>query len=207
MTKRRTKPGKAALDALGYHKGPDTLERDLAGYFSAFRQTPKNDRDAAGVCFAFLSILMIYAAMRKGAAKTDRHDKEWGLPPEDVVPVPWWVIDVATRGWVRYLRSPPSVSLGEAYGIEGGGQGRHPYKNRIATYTRDWKIALDVWHRVQQAKKQGEKLPIRDGAIPAVAVALGFEESTVERAWKRHGKMIKAAYQNWTKTSGSSDHD
>jgi hypothetical protein len=58
----KKKPGEVVLEAMGYHKGPETLDRDLNRYWRAFQQAPYND---VANYYAFTSIAMIMAAWSK----------------------------------------------------------------------------------------------------------------------------------------------
>ena len=190
----KKRPGAVALDAMGYHKGPETLDRDLEGYWKTFQEAPGYD---VASYFAFTSIIMIMAAGSKHSNSLPDPDPQWGLPPQDRVPVPWWVVQVLTTGWLRYLKADPGVTLGEAFRLEGGGQGKKRYRDVIEKITRDWKLALDVWDFTQEKRLEGERISIKDRAIPEVAERTGLGEDVVKRAWGTHKEMAKAMHQDW----------
>lgn len=193
------KPGEAAFNAMGYHKGPETLDRDLGRYWEAFQGTPGHD---VASYYAFTSIIMIMAAWSKHSKSLPDPDPEWGLPPQDRVPVPWWVVNVLTTAWLRYLSAGPGVTMGEAFRLEGGGQGKRKYRDVIEKYTRDWKLALDVWHFHQEKKFEGKPISIKDKAIPEIAERTGLGEDVVRRAWNTHKEMVKAMYREWAQNVG-----
>ena len=188
------KPGKQTLRDLGWRKGPDTLERDLEGYWRAFQESPHDD---VASYMAFTSVIMVVAAWAEFSKTLPNRDPQWGMPPLDCVPVPWWVLDVITSGWLRYMHAPSGQSLGEAFRLEGGGQGKKRYREIVEKYTRDWKLALDVWHLVQSRRSQGERVSIKDDAIPEVAGRTGLSEDTVRRAWNAHKGLVKSRYDAW----------
>ena len=90
-----------------------------------------------------------------------------------------------------------ALTLGEVFQMEGGGQGKGRYKDKIEKYTRDWKLALDVWHFVQEKRSKGERVSIKDEAIPEIAESTGLGEDVVRRAWRAHKEMAKDMYKDW----------
>ena len=150
------RPGRRTFEKLGFGHGPETLERDLEGYWREFQNQPS---EANGSAYAFVSLIMIYAAWERFSKTLPDSNREWGLPPQDRVPVPWWVVRLLTEGFVRYWHSDTGVTLGEAFRLEGGGQGKKPFKEMLDKSTRDWLLALDVWDT--QLAKEGSGRPFK----------------------------------------------
>ncbi len=193
------KPDKNTLEELNFTRGPDTLERDLAAYWY---EVQREDTDAATTYWAFTSIMMIAAWGHEKSKKLEKPDADWGLPPCDLVPVPWWVLRQLAPCWLNYINSPAGKTFGEAFNLEGGGQGKQRYRDTIDKFTRDWKIALDVLH--WQTSNKNSTL---EQAIFEIADNSGLSDETIKRAWNKYKERVKPAYEYWVNTSGSDDHD
>ena len=110
------------------------------------------------------------------------------------IPVPWWIVDILGPGWQRYMGSPERSTLGEALGIEGGGQGKHPAKREWTNYLRDLNLAIAVAEFRNQNFQRGKRLSL-EKARKRVATYADCSEDMVIRAWKKHGPKVKASLE------------
>ena len=112
--------------------------------------------------------------------------REFFKPPSlnkiDFVPVPFWAVDTIAAGWVQYRAQKfAGRSMGEAFGIEGGKQGkrsvqgRHPAKRKWNMWLRNLRLAAEL-HSLRQDKSYEQ-------AVAAVAEKWEVSDSTVKRAW------------------------
>jgi hypothetical protein len=113
--------------------------------------------------------------------------KEWG---DEFVSVPAPLILALVDAWRLYQRSPTGVTLGEAFGIEGGGQGKKPKKDLQRNRDRRRKLAADVENEYLASGHEG--VPIsREQARQIVAEREGVSIQTVELAEKEYGPGIR----------------
>ncbi len=111
-----------------------------------------------------------------------------------MIQVPWWVVDILGRGWHRYMEAPERSSLGEALGLEGGGQGKQPAKREWTKYLRDLRLAIAVAEFRNQHFQKGKRLSL-EKAYGLVATKADCSKYKVSRAWKKHGPKVKASLE------------
>lgn len=113
--------------------------------------------------------------------------EEWG---RETMTAPLALILALRNAWSDYKTAPSGRTLGEAFQIEGGAQGKKPMKSRLAIIDRDRRLSREV-EDVYLGAGLAEK-PIRlSDAVQQVADAneLGFE--TVKDAHDRHRKRLR----------------
>jgi hypothetical protein len=74
-----------------------------------------------------------------GAFGPDELDKDWTISPNVKLPVPWIWIRVLGAAWDRYKSE--RGTLGVAFGLEGGGQGKSPTIDKFAQMLDERAIA------------------------------------------------------------------
>lgn len=110
------------------------------------------------------------------------------------LPVPRWIFDTLGCAWITHRKSAPSgKTFGETLGIEGGGQGRKPAKDRWNQYLRDLTLAHEVLIEKQTSTYEE--------ATSNVAGRHGVGKRTVQRAWTEHGSALQAAAESHDNTS------
>ena len=111
-----------------------------------------------------------------------------GPIPDELVPVPWWIINFIAEGWERYRQASPGRALGECFDLEGGGQGKLPAKDVLPKVIRDQALAREVIQIRLQAKKKGIKLSL-EKVFAEVAEKYGLSSDTVRRAYRSVPKI------------------
>ena len=111
-----------------------------------------------------------------------------------MIPVPWWIVDILGRGWHRYMAAPELSTLGEALGLEGGGQGKHPAKREWAKNLRDLRLAIAVAELRNQHFQKGKRLSL-EKAFGLVATMAESSEDIVRIAWRKLGPKVKASLE------------
>lgn len=138
----------------------------LAAYYIAFLSDTKNPQPA----FQALAAVASYWW-------------EEGEPsPTAMVKLPWWVIDVLASGYMLYqdaAEAGRTTTLGEAYNLEGGGQGKEPRIKQKLRFHRDLHIALYIAKRADDGVS-------REQAIAEMADHLQMGESTIRRIWSKY---------------------
>ncbi|MFV0492875.1 MAG: hypothetical protein ACK5M4_13760 [Pseudorhodobacter sp.] len=102
---------------------------------------------------------------------------------EDTVEVPRAWVRVLVEGWKQYKRAPTGTSCGEAFGIEGGGQGKPPAKHRLSKLKDDIHISNEVLITYLQERAGGGR-GSWERACGKVAERREISEETVHRASK-----------------------
>lgn len=114
--------------------------------------------------------------------------REWG---QETITVPLELLLALRGAWTDYKQAPTGTTLGEAFKIEGGEQGRHPMKSKLATIDNARGLAREVEAIYYQVK--GEDNPARlEDAIQAVASKHEVSFETVKEAHKKHRDCIRS---------------
>lgn len=114
---------------------------------------------------------------------------EW-RPPDDLpITIPFWVVRTLVYGWLRYKSAPAGKTVGECFGLEGGGQGKRPAKQKWDQQTRDLTAAVNVAMLRHAAIRNGERLSL-EKAFMEVAEFFDVSPDTIERAWEVYGPQV-----------------
>lgn len=117
--------------------------------------------------------------------------EEWG---EETMVVPLALVLALRDAWVNYRQAPLGKTLGEAFQIEGGSQGKHPMKSRLATIDNGRRLAREV-EVLYLAVENDENALRLEEAIQTVADKNGVSFRTAEEAHKAHRKYIRMALE------------
>lgn len=131
--------------------------------------------------------------------------KDWG---DNTLNVPLSLLLALRDGWTDYKNAYSGKSLGEAFKIEGGGQGAQPMKVTLANIDRARALANAVEARYQQIEQELDAISLIE-AYTEVAHAHGVSLDTVQNAHKAHAQSIRREMAalgllKGPKTSGSS---
>tara|TARA_R110002167_G_scaffold366444_2_gene597249 strand:- start:112941 stop:113459 length:519 start_codon:yes stop_codon:yes gene_type:complete len=131
-------------------------------------------------------------AMLSGRAEAEMQTtwpKEWG---NETITLPLSLILALRSGWDDYRQAPTGRSFGEALQIEGGGQGNHSMKAKLATIDRARGLANQI--EINYIEIEGDQTPMRlDNAIHEVALANSVSFETAKAAHKAHRNDIRDA--------------
>jgi hypothetical protein len=159
-----------------------SMEQKLDWMLSIHRDQFNEDRSSAVLPLHALMLIFEYHAQKGESDETAK------------VAVPWWIVRAICIGITEYaeaFRQHAPKSLGEAMGIEGGGQGREPRWFGAERLTRDIRIAL----RLAFAEIRGEKLEaVKEGISKEASLSM----SQVERIWSANSKRARAAVRQST---------
>ena len=115
--------------------------------------------------------------------------KAWGT---DAVKIPASLIIALVGAWRLYKDGPSGQTLGEAFGIEGGGQGKKRSKDLQATRDRRRRLAADVEVEYRVAEIVGPRIT-QVAAIELVSGKQDIAFSTVEAAHDEYKAEIRSA--------------
>lgn len=102
---------------------------------------------------------------------------------EDTVELPReWIRELVT-GWRKYKNSPSQTTVGEAFGLEGGGQGIRPSRHWLESMNNDTRIANAVVVEYLAERAEG-RVGSWDRAYEEVAEKENVSVDTVKRASK-----------------------
>lgn len=127
---------------------------------------------------------------------------EWGLDHKDLsdmYPISSWQEDTITvpraiahrfyLGWTKYQKSNGALKLGEAFALEGGGQGRSPVRKINKTIDEEKRRANAVVEKAIRAEMNEEPFKL-------LAAYYEVAEDESERTGKRVSpSAVKNAYQ------------
>ena len=188
MTRRKRqgpRPFEIVMDEAGEEAFPWNLQEHLKGCVAAYQIKPSY---SAAVYFALEAIWGIARdvdiRVKTGTLPQEEVNEDWQIPPLKTVPVPWiWIRALATA-WVKYRKE--GGPLGQAFGLEGGGQGKPPAMTKLMQMLDERAIARWIWSRYQEARAAGNQIEIEDVILEAEEK---FDRSdvTVRRAWRRFG--------------------
>lgn len=113
-------------------------------------------------------------------------DEQWIISPHTAIPVPWIWIRALGAAWGKYKTEGGPV--GQAFGLEGGGQGKPPTIAKLEQMLNERAIARWIWSRVEEARAAHKKIRIEDVIQDAVEK---FDRSdvTIRRVWRRFGRL------------------
>ncbi len=159
---------------------PLTRPEELILYLQMQRQLFEADRSNALPAFEALTYIAT---------------EIWGngeTPRDCAVTIPLWIVETLAEGFLRYrdaAENGPSKTFGEAYGIEGGGQGKEPRISIEIRKLRDIRLATTIASR----KEQGIKI---EASIQKMSEETELSCSQVRRIWQKHRKEAVSAVRN-----------
>jgi hypothetical protein len=165
---------------------PWDLDEHLKGCLAAYQLKQSY---GAAVFFA-LEVLWGIArdvGLRAKAGTLDptQLDEHWILSPTITVPVPWmWIRSVSTA-WEKYKTE--GGMLGHAFGLEGGGQGKHPEIAAMMQMLDELAICRWIGSQLQASRAAQKKIRIED-LIQEAANKFDRSDVTIRRAWRRFGR-------------------
>jgi hypothetical protein len=112
---------------------------------------------------------------------------EWG---NETITVPLKLLLALSEVWGEYRQPENKMTLGEAFEIEGGGQGKHSMKEKLATEKGYIRLARKV-EILYIAKEDDEDALTLEEAIEEVAGKEGVAFETVKQAHKKYKKYIR----------------
>jgi hypothetical protein len=148
---------------------PFTLEQDLKTFLIMMADRFQKNRSDSLPAFEALNYIAVYRWQK-------------GDNPPDEVPVPWWVVQALAIGFNLYRDSAQSrtpMTLGEAYNLEGRGQGREPRIQHWFRQLRDIRIVSAI----VMAQANGQKL---EAALQKEVEKTGLSIGQVRRIWEKN---------------------
>lgn len=168
-------PGNRVIEALGWRDGPNQIDRDLEGFWLSFLNYNQNTAEPA------LSALNEIVAER--SFRSDQSDGRFGgMDPKSRVEIPWWVAWAISVGWSAYIVDGATATLGQAFGVEERGQGKHRFVATQKTRNLRFGYALEVAYELASTQPR----PSVEVAVSTIAERFGVSEGTVSKAWKTH---------------------
>lgn len=139
----------------------------------------------------------------------DRHlnnenfPRDWrnNISPEggDHVNIPSWVFRTIVDSWTKYIGGDAGLSLGNAFGVGTGGQGKRKFtREGVKNFRRHFGLAFQVMMACMKADEKGAPLSF-EKAYGDVADRNGVSSQTVGRAYSEYKQILKeiATEQQW----------
>lgn len=171
-----------------------TPRKGLRSFISRFEQYEKlrESGDLTVQYIAFEAMCSIAGAYKEGFKENEIREacpEAWG---DKFVSLPAALVLALTDAWIIYQNSPTGSTLGEAFGVEGGGQGKRPAKELQRNRDRRRKIANDVELAYLAAGEENCAIT-QELAREIVAGRMKTSIDTVESAHKEYGPSIRDA--------------
>jgi len=184
---RAPRPSNIVMDEFAVGRMPWDLDEHLNGCLAGYQAAPSY---GAAVYFALEALWGIAhdVGIQAESGKYDpgQLDEEWIFSPRANLEVPWiWIRSLAT-GWEKYKNE--RLPLGQAFGLEGGGQGKRPIIDSLMQMLDERAIARWIWSHVLEARAANKQIRIED-AIQDAAEKFNKSDETTRRAWKRFGRL------------------
>lgn len=163
------------------------------------------DTDLAGAAIVFEMMQSASSAFEGGLTHEDIADGypdiEWR---EDTVEIPRAWMRVLAEGWANYKSASTGSTLGEALGVEGGGQGKQPAREQLRRLNSGIRLSNRALVEYLNDRSEGGRGSWAR-AFVAVAEAEGTSEDTVERACKKYlkSKLSSVEYYQLLETKGA----
>ena len=155
-------------------------------------QRKKGELPATYITLEALS--SIQAAREQGFSEEDVRSTwsaSWG---DQEVVVPAALLNNLKTAWLNYRGAPSGTTLGEAFNLEGGGQGKANARNRQMTRDKHRGLANDV-EAVYRAAMLNNNPISEEKAQETVAAKLDMSFETIRNAHKKFKPEIRAALQ------------
>jgi hypothetical protein len=167
-------------------------------------RTLLDDTELPKAAIALEMMQSTFSAFEGGFEHKDVAD---GYPIEawqkDTVEIPRAWLRVLVEGWEKYKAASTGSTIGEALGIEGGGQGKQSTRERLRKLKRSIQLMICVQieyfaERVERGRGSWER------AMIVVAENEGVSEDTVKRACKKllESSLSRADYLQLFKQKG-----
>lgn len=114
--------------------------------------------------------------------------QKWG---QETVTVPLVLLHALREAWSDYKQAPTGKNLGESFKIEGGEQGKHPMKSKLATIDNARRLAGEVEALYYQIEGEEDTMRLED-AIQTVASANNVSFATAKEAHKKHRDYVRS---------------
>ncbi len=181
------RPSEIVMDEFAEERITWDLDEHLHGCLAGYQTDPTY---GAAVFFALEALWGIARDVdiraQAGEFDPNKLDKDWIVSPRTTFDVPWiWIRSLATAFEKYKSEGGP---LGQAFGLEGGGQGKSPIIDKLMQALDERAIARWIWSRVQAARGAGKEIRIED-VVEEAAEKFSKSEETIRRAWKRFGKL------------------
>jgi hypothetical protein len=160
---------------------PFSLEQDLAVFLMILEDRFRNDTSNPLPAFEALNCIASYVWLT---------EKE--KPPTYTLPIPWWVVQTLAIGFNIYRDRAVSTALttlGEAYNLEGRGQGKNPRIQHELRQLRDIRIATAI----ALASANGVKI---EAALQEQADKTRLSVGQVRRIWETNRGRASSAVRN-----------
>jgi len=121
---------------------------------------------------------------------------------EDTVEIPREWLRVLAKGWEKYKSGPVGSTFGEAFGLDGRGQGNQPVRAKLRQLKKDIRLSNKALVEYLAERAEGGQ-GSWDRAHGKVAASEGVSEDTVKRPSKKRRKtaLSRAEYLNLIKAS------
>ena len=190
----KSQPPDDKTEALSEDKLTWNQRATLRAIRHLYDLTTKNSSRRQASTSAFEALFLVHGFWASYASPGEHPDAEHSA--RDEIPVPRWIVDILEQGWARYLYAPKSSSFGEAFGLEGCGQGKQPANRERANYLRDINLARAVAELRNQPFQKGKPLSL-EKARKLVAAKADCSEDIVRIAWRKYGRQMKAGLEAW----------
>jgi hypothetical protein len=159
---------------------PFSPERDLAHILATLETQFRSDTS---------NPLPAFDALCHFAAYVWKHEEA----PRHSILIPWWIVQTLAIGFSEYRDSADSttpMTLGEAYNLEGRGQGKEPRVQRESRDLRNIRIVAAI----ALAAADGIKI---EAALQEQADKTGLSASQVRRIWEANRRHAKSCVRNF----------
>jgi hypothetical protein len=186
------RPFEIVMDESPGEPIPWDLDEHLNGCLAAYQM--KSNYGAA-VFFALEALWGIARDVdiraKAGTLDPAQLDEHWILSPLETRPVPWIWIRALGTAWEKYKTE--DGLLGQAFGLEGGGQGKSPTIATLMQMLDELAIARGIGSQVQAARTANKKIRIED-LIQDAAEKFDLSDTTIRRTWRRFGPRERQRY-------------
>jgi hypothetical protein len=189
---RTPRPFEMVMDEFADDRIPWDLGEHLRGCLAGYQAAPSY---GAAVYFSFEALWGIAHDVgiqaRAGEFDPSQLDKDWILSPRANLEVPWiWIRSLAT-GWEKYKHE--GLPVGQAFGLEGGRQGKPPIIDSLTQMLDERAIARWIWSHVLEARASNKQKRVEDVIQDATEI-FNRSDETIRRAWKRFGRLERLRF-------------
>lgn len=190
---QRRKPRGPTIDERALKKlKEDIVDRELfqLSYRLRALEALRQKREINTIFIALEALGAFAGAKTAGRTEIDLQScwpEEWGT---ETITVPLPLLLALRDAWANYKAAHSGKSLGEAFQLEGGGQGRPPMKQRLETIDRAVVLANAVESRYLQIEGASDSLSLAD-VLAEVSEKNQLSVETVKKAHDLHKEIIR----------------
>lgn len=185
----KPRPPKINREELSKRKADTNNITKLKARLKLF-EDERRDGKKPTTYIAFETLAALYGGRLEGHTDEELREawpSDWG---SETLLVPAALINALSSAWFDYQKAPSGKTLGEAFKLEGGGQGKKRIKDIQNTSDKTRNLSYQV--ELQYLSQSGTSHPISlEDVYANVAEEYKVSDETVRKAHQKYGSFVR----------------